>query len=131
MSSNRFYTRYVYPMMFRLRGEDVILRLREMERSQWYPPEKVQQLQLNKLRQLLNKTYTENLFYRNRFEKERVHPSDLRSLSDLGKFPFLEKADFVEPLTKQRVFAEHARAASKLPSSPCREFTLFRLVRNL
>jgi len=50
-------------------------------------------LQLERLRRTLHHAYANNAHYRRSFDSAGVHPDDLRSLSDLSRFPFTTKAD--------------------------------------
>ena len=50
-------------------------------------------LQLERLRWSLSHAYENVAHYRRRFEDSGVHPSDLRTLSDIAKFPFTTKTD--------------------------------------
>ena len=49
--------------------------------------------QLDRLRWTLNHAYDNSPFYRQRFDQVGIHPDDLKSLSDLAKFPFTVKQD--------------------------------------
>ena len=50
-------------------------------------------LQLERLRWSLCHAYENTAFYKQSFDAAGVHPGDLKSLSDLSKFPFLVKTD--------------------------------------
>ena len=50
-------------------------------------------LQLERLRWSLCHAYENTPFYKQSFDAAGVHPSDLKSLSDLSKFPFTVKTD--------------------------------------
>ena len=50
-------------------------------------------LQLERLRSTLQHAYTNNPNYKVKFDAAGVRPDDLRSLSDLSRFPFTTKAD--------------------------------------
>ncbi len=50
-------------------------------------------LQLKRMKQTLTRAYEGSPFYRAKFDEVGVHPDDLKSLSDLGKFPFTVKQD--------------------------------------
>ncbi|MFP5476330.1 MAG: phenylacetate--CoA ligase PaaK [Gammaproteobacteria bacterium] len=50
-------------------------------------------LQLQRLRGTLENAYENVPHYRRAFDERGVHPSDLRQLSDLAKFPFTVKSD--------------------------------------
>ncbi len=51
-------------------------------------------LQLVRLRAALDRAYANVPHHRRAFDAAGVHPADLRSLSDLAKFPFTVKKDF-------------------------------------
>jgi phenylacetate-CoA ligase len=53
-------------------------------------------LQLARLKWSLQHAYDEVPHYRRKFEAAGVHPSDLKSISDLGNFPFTAKQDLRE-----------------------------------
>jgi phenylacetate-CoA ligase len=51
-------------------------------------------LQLERLQWSVHHAYDNVEHYRERFASHDVHPDDLQTLEDLGKFPFLTKQDF-------------------------------------
>jgi phenylacetate-CoA ligase len=53
----------------------------------------LESLQLERLRSTLHHAYANNANYRRKFDAANVHPENLRSLADLGRFPFTTKAD--------------------------------------
>jgi len=55
--------------------------------------DEIQGLQLQRLRWTLQHAYDHVPHYRAAFEARGVHPSDLKSLADLAKFPFTTKHD--------------------------------------
>jgi phenylacetate-CoA ligase len=56
----------------------------------------LESLQLERLRSTLHHAYANNPIYRRKFDAAGVHPNDLRSMSDLGRYPFTTKADLRE-----------------------------------
>ena len=50
-------------------------------------------LQLSRLKDTLTRAYTGSAVYKAKFDAAGVHPDDLKSLSDLSKFPFTVKQD--------------------------------------
>ena len=56
----------------------------------------LQALQLERLRWSLAHAYANVPHYRAKFDAARVHPSDLKSLADLARFPFTTKRDLRE-----------------------------------
>jgi len=55
--------------------------------------DEIQALQLQRLRWTLQHAYDNVPHYRQAFDAKGVHPSDLKQLSDLAKFPFTAKKD--------------------------------------
>ncbi|CAN7731087.1 phenylacetate--CoA ligase [Acidovorax sp. LjRoot118] len=55
--------------------------------------DEVQALQLQRLRWTLQHAYDNVAHYKRSFDAKGVHPSDLKQLSDLSKFPFTVKKD--------------------------------------
>jgi len=53
--------------------------------------EKLQALQLQRLQAIVERAYTQNEFYRHLYDEAGVKPSDIRTLEDIRKLPFLEK----------------------------------------
>ena len=58
--------------------------------------DELQALQLNRMKWSLQHAYDNVAHYRKRFEEAGIHPEDLRTLSDLGKFPLTAKQDLRE-----------------------------------
>ncbi len=63
-----------------------------LEASQWWPREKVEELQLRRLRELVAAA-RRIPFYRERFATAGVAPEDLRSLEDVRRLPILEREE--------------------------------------
>jgi phenylacetate-CoA ligase len=83
-----------YPHSLWRAGElGTLSHLREFERTQYLPPEELRALQWNRLRTVLDHAYQASPFYRERFERAGVIPSDLHGLEDLRALPPLEKSD--------------------------------------
>jgi phenylacetate-CoA ligase len=55
--------------------------------------DEISALQLERMQWSLSHAYENVARYREKFDAAGVHPSDLKSLSDLGKFPFTTKQD--------------------------------------
>ncbi|MCV2882749.1 phenylacetate--CoA ligase PaaK [Actibacterium sp. XHP0104] len=55
--------------------------------------DEISALQYHRMRRSLNHAYENSPFYRKRFDDHGVHPSDLKTLADLSKFPFTYKQD--------------------------------------
>ena len=55
--------------------------------------DEIEALQLDRLKWSLNHAYNNSPFYKQHFDAKGAHPDDLKSLSDLAKFPFTVKSD--------------------------------------
>jgi phenylacetate-CoA ligase len=87
----------IVPLSLWRAGETAQLRYaRELEYSQFYPAEQVRDLQLARLRALLQHAYARCTFYRDRFDAAGLHPDDIESLDDLRLVPPLEKQEIQE-----------------------------------
>jgi phenylacetate-CoA ligase len=69
------------------------LRPAELDPIERASRDEIAALQLTRLRATLENVYANVPHYRRAFDDKGVHPSDLRSLADLAKFPFTGKAD--------------------------------------
>jgi len=57
------------------------------------PREKLEELQLERLKRMVSRIYHDVPFYRNKFQESGFMPEDIQSLSDLQKLPFTTKVD--------------------------------------
>lgn len=59
--------------------------------SQWLPKEELVEIQLKKLKDLINHSYKNVPYYKNLFDKNSIIPSDIRKTEDLINIPLLDK----------------------------------------
>ncbi|MBN2079058.1 MAG: phenylacetate--CoA ligase [Spirochaetes bacterium] len=57
------------------------------------PVKKMRELQLERLRWAVNHAYTNNAFYRKKYDAAGFHPDQLKTLDDMRRVPFLTKQD--------------------------------------
>jgi phenylacetate-CoA ligase len=62
-------------------------------RMEEMPKEDLQKMQYKLLKSLVYNLYSFSLFYHERMKNEKVHPDDIRELSDVKKLPFMFKRD--------------------------------------
>lgn len=65
----------------------------ELEPIETASRDQLQALQLQRLKTTLQRVYERVPHYRQAFDAKGVHPSELRTLADLARFPFTTKAD--------------------------------------
>ncbi|TMC22915.1 MAG: phenylacetate--CoA ligase [Chloroflexi bacterium] len=61
------------------------------EEVETLPKDTLKALQLKRLQAMVERVYAQNQFYRNLYDEAGVKPSDIKSLEDIRKLPFLEK----------------------------------------
>ncbi len=89
-----------YPLLQYMHGrKGVVKALRQLEKTQWYSPGEIRELQLVKLKSLINYAYERIPYYRKNFEEKGLRVSDINSLEDVAKLPVLTKGDIKENLS--------------------------------
>ena len=76
-----------------IRRTHTMKRLADLERSQWFPRERIEQLQLDRLRQLVAYAQLHVPYYRRVLADRGLTAEDLKSPQDIAKFPPLAKQD--------------------------------------
>src|SRR4029078_4961197 len=88
----KFVRHVLYPLVLWRRGELAEREhLAEFERTQFLPAAEIRDLQLRRLRVLLDFAYRNCPFYRDRFPQAHMIHTDVKRLDDLARLPALEK----------------------------------------
>ncbi|MDE2277585.1 MAG: phenylacetate--CoA ligase family protein [Burkholderiales bacterium] len=82
----------LFPLQERLKQHTTVAVRRGLEASQWWPPERLQALQLERLRALLAEAGRHVPYYRSLFSAQGFEPAQLQSVADLQRLPLLTKA---------------------------------------
>ena len=94
---NSLYTRavsgLVFPLHERLKHHDTVVVRKQLEQTQWWIPDRLAQLQLQRLRSLLQHAQQHVPYYRELFARTGFEPAAVTSLADLQRLPFLGKAE--------------------------------------
>ncbi|MFH1461301.1 MAG: glycosyltransferase, partial [Patescibacteria group bacterium] len=72
-------------------SRDSKIYYQELKKSQWLSLDQIKKLQELKLRKLIHHSYHHVAFYREIFDKLGIKPSDIQTIEDLQKLPFLDK----------------------------------------
>lgn len=95
MSSSSAYTRLVakvlFPLQERLKHHDTVAVHRTMEETQWWSTQRLQELQFERLKALLNHAARHVPYYQGLFADVGFSPGDLNSMGQLSQLPFLSK----------------------------------------
>jgi len=88
----RFIARHIFaPVLDYSRGTRTMKCLEELEKSQWWPRDRILELQNQRLRQLVEYAYNNVPYYRGVFDERALKPKDIKSGEDLVKLPILTK----------------------------------------
>jgi len=105
--------------------------------SEHYPPEKIEQLQLRKLREVLRHAYRVCPYYNAKFEQIGLVPEDIQTLKDVTRIPALSRQDVIMNCEEmvdagQRSAVESAKLSKRGPGQPVplSRFRGEKLVRN-
>jgi phenylacetate-CoA ligase len=114
---NAWFVRNVtFPLFQMYVGEHLLDRLQDLEQTQWYPSDHVQELQWRKVKTLLAHCYHNVPYYHEMFEQLGIHPDDVKDLEDFRRLPVLTK-----PVLRNNLYAllaqDKARPFRKLVSS--------------
>lgn len=91
---NSFISRnFIYPVLEVFRDEPMRRCLKELDRTQWYSRDQFLESQWKKLSFLIDYCYRNVPFYKRKFDEAGIIPTDVRSLDDLPKLPYLSKND--------------------------------------
>lgn len=85
--------RVVFPIQERLKRHSTVKVRRAMDQTQWWLPDRLKSLQMERLRALLIHAQEHVPYYRDLFSRIGFDPGSLSSLDDLSRLPFLTKAD--------------------------------------
>lgn len=87
-----FASQVLFPLHERLKGHATVRVRRQLEQSQWWSAERLRDLQLSRLRDLLGHARIHVPYYRELFASLDWRPEQIASLDDLARLPLLDKA---------------------------------------
>ena len=90
MYGNVFRT-VVFPIMELYNRTTIKKNLDFLNKSQWWKPEELVELQNKKLRALVMHAYRTVPYYHKIFKENNIRPDDIKTKNDLKKIPFLTK----------------------------------------
>ncbi|MDN5881426.1 MAG: AMP-binding protein [Nitrosospira sp.] len=100
-----------FPLHERLKNHDSVAVRTQMEVSQWWHAERLRELQLSRLSQLLAHAQAYVPYYRGLFAEMGFNAEDIHSLADLARLPFLDK--FKIRANIEALKSEHARCLAR------------------
>jgi phenylacetate-CoA ligase len=85
-------SKWLFPVHERIKRHDTVAVRRQMEEVQWWPAQRLAELQLQRLRALLQDVAVHVPYYRELFAQAAFDPATVQSTADLQRLPFLSKA---------------------------------------
>lgn len=82
----------IFPIHERLKHHSTVSVRKQQEESQWWSPDRLAALQLERLRQLLTRAQNHVPYYRELFAALNFDARSINSLDELQRLPFLTKA---------------------------------------
>ncbi len=121
------FRRVVFPTLDHLNGTSVNKKLSYLSRSQWFPLERLESIQKEKLRKILAWTESESSFYRSLWRSASSDQRSSSSYSLLDGVPIVTKAQLRENMSDFPVKAYRGRVHSvKTSGSTGSPMTFFR-----
>lgn len=108
----RICSSLLFPLQERLKHHSTVAVRRSLEQTQWWTPEQLAELQLQRLRALLQGAAVRVPYYQQLFRQHDFDVNQIQSLADLQRLPFLTKS-----LIRENFDALKANGAQGL--APC------------
>src|SRR5262249_49292664 len=86
-----FCAKVLFPLHEAIKGHNSTARLRALEQSQWWSPERIERHRLQRLREFLSTVALTVPYYETLFRSIAFDPAGLRTLTDLSAVPLLTK----------------------------------------
>jgi len=90
--------RTIFRMQERMLGRESFRILAELNESQWWPRDRMDDLRLRRLQRLVCAAYEDSPFWRSLMDEHSIRPDEIRTLEDLQRFPLLTKIAIRENL---------------------------------
>ena len=89
---------FIYPLWAKKNGLNRLIYLKEYEKTQFFSPDNLKELQWQRFQHLLKHAYSNCSFYTKRFDQANLKPEDIKTPDDLIKIPILTKKDIQDNL---------------------------------
>lgn len=94
---------------YNFRWKNTLNYLEKLEKSQYLPYEKIEELQNKKLKNLVEYAYKNVPFYKKTFNKLKLKPVDIQSKDDLEKLPVITK-EIIEDNLSEMISVKYAKS---------------------
>lgn len=87
----KLFRSVIFPILEFSQGTRIQKYLKWLEKTQWWKPEELEELQNKRLRALIKHAYENVPYYHDLFKRLNLKPDDIKTKEDLQKLPFLTK----------------------------------------
>ena len=88
---SKLFRSFIFPLMELSQGTKIQKYLKWLEKTQWWKPEELEELQNKRLRSLIRHAYENVPYYHRLFKELKLRPDDIKTKDDLHKLPVLTK----------------------------------------
>ncbi|MBS3125167.1 phenylacetate--CoA ligase family protein [Candidatus Woesearchaeota archaeon] len=85
---------FIFPVTNIFMGRKFWFIYHQLQKSQWFNREQIEQIQVLKLRKLVAHAYATVPLYRQLMDNKKVRPEEIKTLADIKKLPIVSKKDF-------------------------------------
>ena len=89
------WSKLIYKIGERYRNPSIKPWFKFLKQSESWTLQELEDYQLNRLKLVVEKAYSESRFYKALFDKNKIHPSQIKSLNDLKKIPIIDKTTII------------------------------------
>ena len=83
----------IFPLHERIKGHTSTAVRRSLESSQWWGADQLRELQLRRLKALVQRAHDQVPYYRRVMDERGIDPRGIATLEDIQAFPYLTKAE--------------------------------------
>jgi phenylacetate-CoA ligase len=105
------------PSLDILRGTQTTKCWKDLESSQWWPRERILELQNRRLNRMVKYAYENVSYYHRKFDEIGVNPLEIKNSQDLIKLPFLDKKEIRDNFNQLTSLAFPVKQRIKLYTS--------------
>ena len=88
---SKLFRSFIFPLMELSQGTKIQKYLKWLEKTQWWKPEELEELQNKRLRSLIRHAYKNVPYYHRLFKELKLRSDDIKTKDDLHKLPVLTK----------------------------------------
>jgi phenylacetate-CoA ligase len=89
------FNKIIYLLGTKLRNNHIFDSYSFLKKSEEWSINELKSYQLKKCKKLITHAYNNSSFYKNKYDKKNIKPSDFKKIEDLSKFPLVTKKELL------------------------------------